>query len=418
LANADSTIRQMVAAELLATDPKEAESIDNAIESPELRAYAYVWLADALPAGERNRRREFLDLATVQARAPAGPGVDPQSRLNELAGVAGNWLNFGDVEKARPLIREGLELVAALPVIQRNHEYFLATAARIEHERVLSFIRDFSNARRRICYSAVAESLADEHPAEAERVFQLIDDSIETRGELRAEIALRLCWRLAKTEPERARRIIAGLKMPGEQACGWALLALGLLERDQPAARSAWAESIQEIDRLLDSAGTLKSEGSRIPVAKNPAASILPIVEKVAPELLDEVFWRAVALMPTDDTARQRGVTSWCLAEAAIFLARYDRQVAEVFVKQAMASVPASRRVVYAPQVIRAKAAVDPQGAVALMQAIPAGGLDPRVPANRLMNQSFDAMITFLTEPSEDHWKFVWEQSGIPLTGR
>ena len=126
--SADSTIRQMVAAELLATDSNEAESIVNAIASPERRAYAYVFLADALPAGERDRRRGFLDLATVQARAPAGAGIDPQKRLNELARVAGAWMNFGDVESARPLIREGLELVAALPVIERYNTNFLPTA--------------------------------------------------------------------------------------------------------------------------------------------------------------------------------------------------------------------------------------------------------------------------------------------------
>ena len=73
-------------------------------------------------------------------------------------------------------------------------------------------------------------------------------------------------------------------------------------------------------------------------VADNPAASILPIVEKVAPERLEEVFWRAVALMPKDDMARERGIADFRVAEAAIVLARYDRQVADVFVTQAMSS--------------------------------------------------------------------------------
>ena len=76
---------------------------------------------------------------------------------------------------------------------------------RIEHERVLSLIRDFSNTRRRLCYSAVAESLAEEHPAEAERVFRLVDDSTATFDADRRRLALRLCRRLAKSDPERAR---------------------------------------------------------------------------------------------------------------------------------------------------------------------------------------------------------------------
>ena len=70
-------------------------------------------------------------------------------------------------------------------------------------------------------------------------------------------------------------------------------------------------------------------------VAVNPAASILPIVEKVAPERLEEVFWKAVALMPKDDVARERGTADARVADATIFLARYDRQVADVFLAQA-----------------------------------------------------------------------------------
>ena len=53
--------------------------------------WAYVWLAEALPDAERDRKREFLERATVQVHAPpvAGDGADPRSRLVELARVAG-----------------------------------------------------------------------------------------------------------------------------------------------------------------------------------------------------------------------------------------------------------------------------------------------------------------------------------------
>ena len=62
-------------------------------------------------------------------------------------------------------------------------------------------------------------------------------------------------------------------------------------------------------------------------IATNPAASILPIVEKVAPERLEEVFWRAVALMPKYDPVLLN-IASARAAVPAIFLARYDRQAA------------------------------------------------------------------------------------------
>jgi hypothetical protein len=419
---AEAAIRTTVATELLSADPKEAESIVNAIASPMSRAWAYVRLAEALPDQERARKRGFLELATVQVRPPGSGGDegDRHNRLAKLGQVAEGWLNVGEVDKARPLIREGLELFAALTEPERYHVRFLATAARIEPDRVLSLIRDLSSAgRRRSCYAAVAESLANEHPAEAERVFQLIiDESSRVSGENRNQIALRLCWRLAKTDPERARRIITGLKTPQDQACGWAVLALGLADRAKPAARSALAESIQVIDRLLDSAGPVKPTTLGMMVANDPAASILPIVEKVAPERLEEVFWRAVALMPKGNMARQQqGSVDYQVVIAAISLARYDRQVADVFVTQAMSSQSRSR-IFYSPQVIRAKAGVDPQAAVAMMEALPQAGLDPQVPMNALTNEARLELAIYLVEPGEYHWKYVWSLLGVSLHER
>ncbi len=193
--------------------------------------------------------------------------------------VARGWLDIGEVEKARPLIQEGLEMVAALPPPQRYLPDSLPTAARLELDRVLSLIRDLSNARRRICHVAIAEALASDHPAEAERVFQLIDESLNAPNFGRKnELALRLCQPMARTDPERARRLIAGLKSPREQACGWALLALGLADRDKPAARATLAESIRLIDRLdgprdLAERGTSGSWSPTIPPRRSSRSS-------------------------------------------------------------------------------------------------------------------------------------------------
>ena len=202
--------------------------------------------------------------------------------------------------------------------------YFLPIAARLETDRVLSLIGEVSNSTlRRSGYVAVAEALASERPDQAERVFQLIDDSGRAAHENKTQVAVRLCRLMAKTDPERARRIIAGLKNTPAQACAWALLAQGLADGDKPAARLALAESI----KLIDHAGTAEQATAERPVplmfvAANPAASILPIVENVAPERLEEVFWKAVAHMPKDETASKRGIADHRLAVIAIFLAR------------------------------------------------------------------------------------------------
>ncbi len=406
-AGLEAGLRYRIAAELLATDPVEAESIVDAIASPRHRALGYVWLAEALPVTERNRRRGLLEHATVHVQAPADDdrGSDPHRRLFELARVASGWLDLGEVDKARPLIREGLEKVAALPPARRYERDFLSTAARLETDRVLSLIQDLGNARRRSCYIVIAEALADDHPAEAERVFQLIDDSSDVPAfEHKNEIALRLCRPMARTDPERARRLIAGLKAPRQQACAWALVALGLADRDKAAARLALTESI----RLFDGLSGPPEASERVnPVMGTgpPAAWILPIVERVAPERLEEVFWKAVAMMPKGDPA-----------QTETFLVRYDRQVADAL----MQAVPARPRgpdgdVAYLRLVIRAKAVVDPRGAVAMFEALPPVGPGSSVRTNRLIDQARDLLITALLEPLEEHWKVVWSRSGIPI---
>ncbi len=66
----ESSIRKMVATEILATDPLAAESIVKAIPNPKSREWAYVELAAALPDDQRSLKRKFLELAAAEAHAP------------------------------------------------------------------------------------------------------------------------------------------------------------------------------------------------------------------------------------------------------------------------------------------------------------------------------------------------------------
>ncbi len=72
----------------------------------------------------------------------------------------------------------------------------------------------------------IAAALANERPADAERVFQLIEESPPNQLMSRSHIALWLCGPMAKADPKRAERLIAEMKTPAAQACGWAVLAL------------------------------------------------------------------------------------------------------------------------------------------------------------------------------------------------
>ncbi len=413
-------VRILAASERMTADPRAAVSIIEAITTPRTRALGYQRLAAASPASERDRKRALLDRASLKVHEGA---ADPEGRIYILGQIAESWLNLGEVEKARALVLEGIRSLEAVPPAQRwLNEYFLEPAARIELDRLLPLIKETTRPNSpgpHASLAAIAVSLARDRPAQAERVFQLFDQQSPTdfparqRTALfqrqRTRLVLQLSRKMARTDPEWMRRMIAGLKDPGDQACAWALLASGLADRDKPAARAALTEAIRMIDRILDSTGT--AERGLIPgIAMNPAASILPIVETVAPERLEEVFWRAVALMPKADTTRGlRLVDPGGLP--AIFLARYDRQVATALTTQIdelLRSIPRGPRghLLY---YIWAKAAIDPRGAVAIIEALPPGGADTRHPTN----QDRIELVTWLAESSQAPWKRVWRSFGV-----
>ncbi len=81
-----------------------------------------------------------------------------------------------------------------------------------------------------------------------------------------------------------------------------------------------------------------------------------------------------------------------------------------MLVNQALASRSRSQTG-YFPTVVRAKAGVDPRGAVAMIEAMPPGGPDLRHPTN----EAREELVTCLAEPIEEHWKVVWRASGIDL---
>ena len=410
--NRVDNIRCRIAAELVLSDPVEAESIVAALESRVEQVYGYLLMATGLPAAEIQRKRALLERATVQVRVPAGGGKEfrPATRLNQLARVARGWLDLGDIDHARPLIDEGLKIAARLPQEAYYQPYFLPTAARLELDQVLALLRDMSKGRRQECYMWIAAALANERPADAERVFQLIEDTRPNQPMSRNHIALWLCGPMAKTDPKRAERLIGELKTRAAQACGWAVLAFALVDRDKPAARLALERSIQLIDGLIAQPSAAEGPPFLINIFTNPAASILPIVEKVAPEHLEEVFWKAVALMPKSDTARQRGVPDNRVAAAAVFLARYDRQAADLFLAQAKATLPRgttdSRR--FVGLILRIEASADPSAAVASFESLSRARDKPYVLADGSIPYVLGDLIETLIEPYDEHWKRAW----------
>ena len=108
----------------------------------------------------------------------------------------------------------------------------------------------------------------------------------------------------------------------------------------------------------------------------NPAAVILPVVELVAPERLAEFFWRAVALHERVNVDEEDALQRSAIGVECLLLSRYDRQVAALlfepmdsFIKSVLAEKEQTNELT--SSVIMAKACIDPNAAVELLEALP-----------------------------------------------
>ena len=102
--------------------------------------------------------------------------------------------------------------------------------------------------------------------------------------------------------------------------------------------------------------------------------SILPLVERIAPERVAEVFWRAVALTTPGDDPRTDFGGDNPLAAEALLLSRYDRNVATTLFEPVTAFVR-SRSLRdgndITPVVLLALTGIDPRTAVDVVESLP-----------------------------------------------
>jgi hypothetical protein len=407
------TIRGSLAAKLAETDPALAYALVESINDPLARATALPTVAKALPALERGRKRALLDQATtlLQDRLQQ---ANPTTRLRLIAAIAEQWLDMGERDRARSL----LEQAKSSTIVYESG--ILVQMAGLEPDRILVRLKEMPNfTSTGDELTRVAVQLATEHPDLAEQVFNL-------RGPAGGQSLfiieeLRLCRRLARVDPPRARRVAASPNGIGARACGWAFVAFGLSEKDKAGASEAMDRAIEEIDRIRESGSGLEQAGHivggiRSIYPNNPAAVILPVVERIAPERLDEVFWRAVALHPGIEAGREDQIWSSYIGFECTLLARYDRGVAAALFepmdsyRRSLAARTGSRDE-FTAGVITAKGCIDPRAAVALLESL----TPPRESAKS--NPAHGARLRLaevLGLPSERRWLHLC-RSFLPL---
>ena len=323
-------------------------------------------------------------------------------------------LDLGMIEPAKVLADEGLKILDSRPPGNATLAgVFLAQVARIDPAQALVQIQKISDQDQRDeCYGAAAIAIAVSQPAEAERFYRLIE---ERSGRRVFATAVRLCKRLGKVDVARAQGIAAGIAGRGTRACAWVAVALGAVDHDKPSAHAALDRSLEAINEIVESGPgpepIINFDGVLALYPTNPAAEVLALVERIAPERLAEFFWRAVALHerinPEDEDRLQRSP----IGKECTLLAHYNRDAAAVLFETMNAYILSvlaekDRTGEVTSSALKAKACIDPKAGVELLEKLSAGQ------AQSSVDGWFDARLSLakaFAATAEERWTYLWE---------
>jgi Carboxypeptidase regulatory-like domain len=412
-------LRGELAIRLAGKDFGDARAEVTAIADPRERVNSLVRLAEALPKSAENRKRAILEDAIVQARGL--PAVF--AKVVAVGPLIKGLIDFGMLEPAKLLANDGLKILDSRPpgdaTFASLASGFLAQIARLDTAQAQARIQKISDQfERDRCLGAAAIAIAVSQPADAEQFFRLIE---QRSGQLVFSTALPLCKRLGKVDLARAHRIAEGIAGPGTRACAWVFVALGAFGRDKRAATAALDRSLEAIDQILESGPgpdpIVNLNGVNALYPTNPAAELLPLVERIAPERLAEFFWRAVALHerinPDDEDRLQRSA----IGKECMLLAHYNRDAAAVLfgpMNSYIQSVVAekNRNGEVTPSALKAKACIEPKAGVELLDTLAVGLTQSPI------DGSFEARLSLakaFTAPAEERWTYLW--TGVAWKG-
>jgi Carboxypeptidase regulatory-like domain len=361
-------IQAAVAAALAETDVEEASAVAESIADPAERAGSLMAVVDALPAAQRPKKLALLDLALVHARA----AIEPAQRLRRIGGGAERLYELGEVERAKVLFAEGLQLANQIKVGNvYPRAYFAAQLARVDPPAALAIAKEFKGARPGGSFRVdLGLRMIDRDPAEALWFWQ------ETHG-VRGVGIRAILGKLPMGDPARAKRFFEKLQLThatGLRADFYAFMALGLKASDEPASRGALEEVVRAVDELLR---------ERPEQLQEPLSDLLPVVERIDPGVVPELFWRYVASRP--GFVNPRTIRNYSPSVLIRQLARYDGEVAAALFETIRARIERTddRELATWFSEFEAWSSFDPRGAVARLERLPVRP-DPRSSDPRL----------------------------------
>jgi hypothetical protein len=385
-----SSIKRTVALSLVRTDPARSLEVGQSVDLPTYGTPISLMVADALPEQKRAEKLALIDRAVAQARTAGSP--------YRLADVADLFFELGERDKAKGLLAEARRMKPdPIPYIRGR---FAARLSRVDLPAELGIAKELPGlaARAEVAlYENIAFRLAAENPVEAERVLRMAPPA---RG--RHRFAPSIVWRMAAVDPHRAQRLADEAQKDEDDPDMLLFLALGLKQRDPAAAERVFWKAIDGIDQRL-------KEGVEYSNVNRTRWILLPLVERIDPALVPELFWRAVALrLPPGDPRQDVDLSS---AELAMILGWYDRQVASVVFEPVRARIEAmdDSELDNWTIALMSWSIFDPRAAAARLERASAAARPQKGPSH-----SSEVTGELLGLPFEDRWqKIGWDYTAV-----
>lgn len=323
-------IRRVAARTLMRGDLEAALEVVAAMSPGIGQAITLCEICDSLPESAGQRKLELLADALVQVR-----GIkEPEMRIGGAGFVAERLLDLGERERGKNILRDELETARRMGTAEfagYARGAFAEELGQIDLPEALALIKDLKDPRAfNRHHGNLAHELAGRQPAEAERVLDLIKPPQQNEFSERDHYGVRVCYRMATVDQERAERIATSIKDLCGRGHALGVMAAALADQDPALARALLARAYD----VLDDA----DRHQKPLVGPHPPAIVagwlLSLADRLDPDrehrpLLKECVWKTVALVPPRTSDPNR---AWYVAQsaapAALWLADYDAPLA------------------------------------------------------------------------------------------
>ena len=355
-------LRGVAAKGLFHQAPDEALAVAESIYDADRRLRAYIDLAGASSASQRELKRRLLEETLLGCQATGNASL----RALWLHCAADGLLDLGDGARAREILKEAQALAASLPQAGdggSTRGYVAEVLARVDLPAAIELMHEIGEDRvRDRTFGRMAFRLAAAQPGEAERLLERIDDRYRLDEWLAPN-----CWRMAAVDPVRARKLVDRMASPYLKAHALGLMARSRSASDRSQARLWLDEAFETLDGII-AAGEERLSGRHN--AAMIAGALIEAAEQIDPRLVPEYFWRAVACRRSHSAAEQDHV-QFATASLALFLARYDRGVARRLVEPIIDVQLRGAETLPRAMAWTAVCRIDPRWACELLAALP-----------------------------------------------